>query len=208
LSHREFEKPFFDQGFQIIAGVDEAGRGPLAGPVVAAACIIPPSLFLEGIADSKKLSPKQRKALYQRLTTHPEIEVAVGVVDHETIDRLNILQASLQAMVIAVNQLSTPPDFLLIDGNQLPPISLPSKAIVKGDALSQSIGAASIIAKHYRDQMMEAFHHEWPEYGFIKHKGYGTKTHREAIEKYGPCPIHRRSFEPIKSYYSLQSIKK
>jgi len=195
----ELEEMAFQEGYQIIAGVDEAGRGPLAGPVVAAACVLPRGLVIKGIDDSKKLTPKERKELYCTLVAHPEVDFAVGVVEHQQIDLMNILQASLEAMAIAVKNLAVAPHFLLIDGNQLPPTEVPSKAVVKGDSLSQSIGAASIIAKHLRDQMMMQFHLEWPEYGFDKHKGYATQSHIQAIHQHGPCPIHRQSFEPIKS---------
>lgn len=189
----------YQEGYQIIAGVDEAGRGPLAGPVVAAACIFPRGLVLEGVDDSKKLSPIKREEIYQILVSHPEIDFAIGVVEQAQIDVINILQASLAAMAIAVKNLIVEPDFLLVDGNQLPPTRIPSKAVVKGDSLSQSIAAASILAKHSRDQMMLQFHLEWPQYGFDKHKGYATRAHLQAIQKHGPCPIHRKSFEPIKS---------
>lgn len=189
----------YQEGYQIIAGVDEAGRGPLAGPVVAAACIFPRGLVLEGVDDSKKLSPIKREEIYQILVSHPEIDFAIGVVEQAQIDVINILQASLAAMAIAVKNLIVEPDFLLVDGNHLPPTRIPSKAVVKGDSLSQSIAAASILAKHSRDQMMLQFHLEWPQYGFDKHKGYATRAHLQAIQKHGPCPIHRKSFEPIKS---------
>ncbi|MCB1074089.1 MAG: ribonuclease HII [Simkania sp.] len=195
----KLEEMAYQEGYQIIAGVDEAGRGPLAGPVVAAACIFPRGLVLEGVDDSKKLSPIKREEIYQILVSHPEIDFAIGVVEQAQIDVINILQASLAAMAIAVKNLIVEPDFLLVDGNQLPPTRIPSKAVVKGDSLSQSIAAASILAKHSRDQMMLQFHLEWPQYGFDKHKGYATRAHLQAIQKHGPCPIHRKSFEPIKS---------
>jgi ribonuclease HII len=195
----KLEEMAYQEGYQIIAGVDEAGRGPLAGPVVAAACIFPRDLVLEGVDDSKKLSPKEREEIYQILVSHPEIDFAIGVVEQAQIDVINILQASLAAMAIAVKNLIVEPDFLLVDGNQLPPTGIPSKAVVKGDSLSQSIAAASILAKHSRDQMMLQLHLEWPQYGFDKHKGYATRAHLQAIQKHGLCPIHRKSFEPIKS---------
>ncbi|WP_420422680.1 ribonuclease HII [Simkania sp.] len=192
----------YQEGYQIVAGVDEAGRGPLAGPVVAAACVFTRDLVLEGVDDSKKLTPKEREEIYQTLVTHPEIDFAIGIVEHTQIDIINILQASLEAMAIAVKNLAIEPDFLLIDGNQYPPIEIASKAVVKGDSLSQSIAAASILAKHTRDQMMLQFHLEWPQYGFDKHKGYATRSHLQAIQDHGPCPIHRKSFEPIKSIFA------
>ena len=189
----------YQEGYQIIAGVDEAGRGPLAGPVVAAACIFPRGLVLEGVDDSKKLSPKKREEIYQILVSHPEIDFAIGVVEQTQIDVINILQASLTAMASAIKNLVVEPDFLLVDGNQSPPTEIACKAVVKGDSLSQSIAAASILAKHSRDQMMLQFHLKWPLYGFDKHKGYATRAHLQAIQKHGPCPIHRKSFEPLKS---------
>ncbi|CCB88638.1 ribonuclease HII [Simkania negevensis] len=195
----KLEEMAYQEGYQIIAGVDEAGRGPLAGPVVAAACIFPRGLVLEGVDDSKKISPIKREEIYQILVSHPEIDFAIGVVEQAQIDVINILQASLAAMAIAVKNLIVEPDFLLVDGNQLPPTRIPSKAVVKGDSLSQSIAAASILAKHSRDQMMLQLHLKWPQYGFDKHKGYATRAHLQAIQKHGPCPIHRKSFEPIKS---------
>lgn len=195
----EIEEMTYSEGYQIIAGVDEAGRGPLAGPVVAAACILSRGLIIEGVDDSKKLTAEKRKELYKILTEHPEVEFAVGIVHHHRIDAINILQASLEAMSIAVQNLTVSPDFLLIDGNQLPPTTIASKAVIKGDSLSQSIAAASIIAKFTRDTIMVEMHEKWPEYGFNQHFGYATQQHLEAITKHGPCPIHRTSFEPIKS---------
>lgn len=192
----------YEEGYQVIAGVDEAGRGPLAGPVVAAACVFSRGLVIEGIDDSKKLTPKQREELYQVLVNHPEIDFALGIVEHSQIDAINILRATLEAMAIAVKNLALEPDFLLVDGNQRPPTEIALKTVIKGDSLSQSIAAASILAKHSRDQMMLQFHQEWPQYGFDKHKGYATRTHLQAIQEHGPCPIHRKSFEPIKSLLS------
>ena len=199
----ELEEMAFEEGYQLIAGVDEAGRGPVAGPVVAAACILPRGLLIEGVDDSKKLTPEKRKELYSTLATHPEIDFAIGVVESQQIDAINILRASLEAMAIAVKNLRVDPDFLLIDGNQLPPTEIASKTVIKGDSLSQSIAAASIIAKYLRDQLMMQFHLKWPQYGFDKHKGYATQSHIRAIYQHGPCPIHRQSFEPIKSLKKL-----
>lgn len=193
------EEQAISNGFKIVAGVDEAGRGPLAGPVVCAACIIPPKVFIPGINDSKLLSPQQRFTLYEQITTHPNIVYAVGIVDVEQIDRVNILQATIQGMIEAVNNLKKKPDYLLVDGLKLPHPSIPGEKIIKGDALSSLIAAASIIAKETRDRIMQKYDEVWPEYKFSKHKGYGTEAHFEAIHKYGPCPIHRKSFEPIKS---------
>jgi ribonuclease HII len=188
-----FEEEARCEGFCHIAGVDEAGRGPLAGPVVAASCIIPQNLYFPGIDDSKKLTPKKRAELFKDLTFHPDVIYGVATVSHEEIDRINILQATIVAMLQAVAQLSITPDLLLVDGMKLPS-PIPSKKIVKGDSLSQSIAAASIIAKETRDRLMEEYDRLWPEYGFKDHKGYGTERHREAIKKYGPCKIHRMSF--------------
>ncbi len=189
-------------GYQFIAGIDEAGRGPLAGPVVAAACILPPDAFLSGINDSKKLTHRQRNAFFQFLTNSSQIAFGIGIVDHEEIDRINILEATKCAMMLAVDNLPKPPDFLLIDAVQLKMLAVPFKAIIHGDALSQSIAAASVIAKVTRDMLMTSYHDTWPEYGFDKHKGYATAGHRKALETFGPCPIHRKSFEPIKSQFA------
>lgn len=198
----KFERLARERGFRFIAGVDEAGRGPLAGPVVAAACMLPEEFDLEGVDDSKKLTPAQRQEIYLKLTQHPEVISAVGVVDSILIDQINILRATLEAMILAVSALSKRPDYLLIDGNQLPKFDIPCQAIVHGDSLSRSIAAASIIAKVTRDRMMQGYHAEWPAYGFDQHKGYGTAQHLAAIQAHGPCPIHRLSFEPIKSFVS------
>lgn len=185
-------------GFHTIAGVDEAGRGPLAGPVVAAACIIPHDVFIIGIDDSKKLSPKQRCALFEELTSRSDIRYHVGIISHQEIDEINILQATIKAMQVALHGLDPAPDLTLVDGLSLTS-HLPCKKIIGGDALSQSIAAASVIAKETRDRIMTKYHEEWPHYGFHQHKGYGTKQHLEALNKHGACPIHRKSFKPITS---------
>lgn len=190
----KYEKAARAQGFRWIAGVDEAGRGPLAGPVFAAACIIPEKCFFRGIDDSKKLSPEQRDDLFVKITTHKDVVYGIASVSHDEIDRINILQASMQAMLQAVAKLFVVPDFLLVDGLHLPHPNIPSQKIIKGDALSQSIAAASILAKVSRDRLMIELDAQWPEYGFKQHKGYGTPKHLEALAKYGPSPIHRRSF--------------
>ena len=194
-----FEEKAFKKGHRLIAGVDEAGRGPLAGPVVAAACILPRGLIIEGVDDSKKLTSVQRTELYHIITKHPEIIFGIGIVENDLIDEMNILQASLHAMKLAIQNLSESPDYLLIDGNHLPATHIASKAVIKGDSRSQSIGAASILAKYTRDALMIELHEKWPHYGFDQHKGYGTKKHVDALKIHGPCPIHRRSFEPVKS---------
>lgn len=194
-----FEKEAYQQGYRILAGIDEAGRGPLAGPVVAAACILPKGLLIANVNDSKQLTPKTRERLFERLTTDSSIIFGVGIIESEEIDRINIYQATIRAMWQAVDQLATFPDCLLVDGMGLPHPVLPCKKIIKGDQLSQSIAAASIIAKETRDRLMRAYHQQWPLYGFDQHKGYGTAQHLEALDRFGPCPIHRRSFEPIKT---------
>ncbi|MES2121669.1 MAG: ribonuclease HII [Chlamydiota bacterium] len=182
------------RGFHRIAGVDEAGRGPLAGPVVAAACILPEDALIAGVDDSKKLSPSKRFEIFQRLISDPRIEYGIGIISPEIIDQVNILQATFLAMLAAVSHLTTPPDFLLIDGNRKPPFSIPLDLIVKGDSRSQSIAAASIIAKETRDELMRALDQSYPQYGFAIHKGYGTKAHTQALFQHGPSPVHRKSF--------------
>lgn len=194
-----FEDAARQQGFQLIAGIDEAGRGPLAGPVVAAACIIPEGVYLPGIDDSKKLTPVKRAEILKMIQSDPRILYAVGIKNHEEIDRHNIYQATILAMLEAVSKLARQPEMLLVDGLLLPHASIPTQKIIKGDARSQSIAAASIIAKETRDRLMEEFHLQWPDYGFHKHKGYATEQHLTAIQAHGPSPIHRLSFEPLKS---------
>jgi len=193
------EKEARSNGFQTIAGIDEAGRGPLAGPVVSAAVILPDHLPVSGISDSKKVSPKKREALYDDIYRH-SVAVGVGIVDPVEIDRINILQASLTAMAISVQNLHPVPDFLLIDGNFTISFDLPQKAVIKGDSLSISIAAASIIAKVTRDRMMVVYAKEYPEFDFSKNKGYPTKAHKAAIEKFGYSPIHRLSFRGVKEF--------
>jgi ribonuclease HII len=192
-----FEKKAIKAGYSKIAGIDEAGRGPLAGPVVAAAVILPDSLPVSGIKDSKKLTPKKRERLFEEIYRHA-VAVGIGIVDPIEIDRINILEASRSAMALAVDDLALEPDYLLIDGTFRIPSSLPQEPIPKGDTLSISIAAASIIAKVTRDKMMVKFHQEYPQFGFAQHKGYPTKAHKAAIKKYGCCPIHRKSFKGVK----------
>ncbi len=189
----EYEEKYAAEGFQAVCGVDEAGRGPLAGPVFAAAVILPAGLVIEGINDSKKLTEKKREALFD-VIKEKAAAYCIASASVEEIERMNILQADLLAMKRAVEGLSVPADMAMIDGNITPHLSIPCTAIVKGDALSASIAAASILAKVSRDRLMLELAKEYPEYGFEKHKGYGTKFHREAILTYGPCAIHRRSF--------------
>ena len=187
------------KGYRLIAGVDEAGRGPLAGPVVAAAVVLPADAFLQGLDDSKKLSPAKREELFPKIQTQA-IAYGVAVVSPEVIDEINILQAALLAMKQAVEMFPSDPDLLLIDGNQKIDSSIEQWAIVKGDAKSFSISAASVLAKVTRDHIMEDYHHLYPQYGFARHKGYGTKLHRDLIAKHGPCPIHRSTFKGVAEY--------
>ena len=194
-----FEKEAAQKGYRDIAGIDEAGRGPLAGPVVSAAVILSPLIQLTDINDSKKLSPKKRARLYEKIYVHA-ISIGIGIVDAIEIDRINILQASLLAMAMAVDNLQPQPDCLLIDGTFGISSNLPQKPIAKGDSLSISIAAASIIAKVTRDRLMESYHDYYPQFGFSQHKGYPTKAHKEAIRKFGFSPIHRKSFRGVKEY--------
>lgn len=200
------EKRLMADGFTAIAGIDEAGRGPLAGPVVAVACILPPHAIFEHLNDSKQLTSEMREHLYASLCSDPGTRFGLGVSDVLTIDRMNILQATFLAMRQAVAALKISPDYLLIDGKHVPSFDIPSLAIIEGDSHSVSIAAASILAKVTRDRMMVEFDLKWPDYGFKKHKGYATEEHLEAIRKLGPCPIHRKSFNPIKSLYASQQI--
>ncbi len=188
----EFEKQKWREGYTRVVGIDEAGRGPLAGPVVTGACLLPKDFDVPGVNDSKKLTEKQRERIYSLLTTHSEVEWAIGIADARLIDEINILQATIYAMREAAEKLS--PDFLLVDGLSL---GDRSEKIIKGDQRSLSIAAASIIAKVTRDEMMRKAHLRWPEYGFAKHKGYGTKLHLEALREHGPCEIHRMTFAPV-----------
>ena len=183
----------------LVAGVDEAGRGPLAGPVVAAAVILDDLHPIAGLADSKKLTAARREALFDEIRARA-LCFSIAEASVEEIDRLNILQATLLAMRRAVLGLRLKPKMVLVDGNRLPTLDIPAEAIVKGDALVPAISAASILAKVMRDRMMRAYAEEYPEYGFDKHKGYGTAAHTEAILRYGPCPLHRRSF--LKKLYA------
>ena len=194
-----FEKKATAEGFNNIAGIDEAGRGPLAGPVVSAAVILPQNFSVNGVVDSKKLTIKKRLRLYQEIYTHA-VSVGVGIVDSVEIDRINILQASLLSMSMAAQNLRPQPECLLIDGTFSISSPLPQKPIAKGDTLSISIAAASIVAKVTRDRLMEEYNAYYPQFGFSQHKGYPTRAHKEAIRKFGYCPIHRRSFRGVKEY--------
>lgn len=185
-------------GLQVICGVDEAGRGPLAGPVCAAAVILPKHLQIPGLTDSKKLTDKKRRELFP-IIQEQAIAYGIGLASESEIDEINILQATFLAMRRALDQLSVRPEIALIDGNRETDFGLPVKTVVKGDSLSANIAAASILAKVTRDNLMVELAEKYPEYGFEIHKGYGTKAHYEALGTYGPCPIHRRSF--LKKFY-------
>lgn len=191
-----FEDEIQTQGYQIIAGIDEAGRGPLAGPVVAAAVVLPRGKKIKGLNDSKKLSPAQREKFFHLIFEHAQ-GIGVGIVEAPEIDRSNIWRATQKAMVEAIKNLPACPDFLLIDGKFPLAVSIAQKVIIKGDQRCQSIAAASIIAKVTRDRIMVNYHETYPQYNFARHKGYATKEHLAAIRRYGCCPIHRHSFKPI-----------
>jgi len=199
MEQMAFEEKTGAKGFSIIAGIDEAGRGPLAGPVVSGAVILPVSFSVIGITDSKKLTRKKRELLYKEIYTNA-LSVGVGIVEPKEIDSINILQASLFSMSLAVKDLSIQPQYLLIDGKFPIPSDIPQESIIKGDSLSISIGAASIIAKVTRDRLMHRYHEKYPQYGFDRHKGYPTLAHRQAVKEFGPCPIHRRTFKGVREY--------
>ena len=207
LSDRfEFERVLWQKNVARIAGVDEAGRGPLAGPVVAAAAILPSRWAetglpagLAGLNDSKQLTAAQREKYFQFITGCEEIEFAIAQVDAAAIDEINILQATHHAMNDALAQLNPQPQHALVDGRPVKTMRVPQTAIVKGDARSYSIAAASVLAKVTRDRLMLEYHRQWPEYGFAEHKGYGTAQHLAAIVRHGPCPIHRQTFAPLKT---------
>jgi len=188
-----YENEYYAEGAAFIAGVDEVGRGPLAGPVLACAIILPKGLTIEGVDDSKKLTEKKRESL-AKIIRESAVAVSIGMADVITIDTVNIYQATVKAMTGAVNGLAVKPDVVLIDAMRLPDIKITQRAIIKGDALSMSIAAASIVAKAARDEMMREYHEIYPEYGFDQHKGYGTQKHIAAIRAHGLCPIHRVSF--------------
>lgn len=188
-----YENKAYANGFKLVAGIDEAGRGPLAGPVVAAAVILPKDLIIEGVNDSKKLSPKKREMLFD-VIKEKALAYGIGIVDEKVIDEINILNATRKAMVTAVESLKVKPDFLLTDAMRIEEIGIPHLDIVKGDSKSISIAAASIIAKVTRDRIMDEYDKKYPEYGFSKHKGYGTAEHIDAIKNFGICPIHRLTY--------------
>jgi len=191
-----FEAKARSEGFQVIAGLDEAGRGPLAGPVVAAAVVLPPTRNLKGVADSKTLTAERREKAFF-LIQKKALGVGIGIVEAEEIDRLNILRASLKAMELALQGLSIAPDCLLIDGLHTLNLPLKQQAIPKGDGRCLSIAAASIMAKVTRDRLMVDYHARYPQYNFAQHKGYGTREHLQAIREHGCCPLHRQSFRTI-----------
>ncbi len=199
-----FERAACIQGFQIIAGVDEVGRGPLAGPVMAAAVILPKGLHIPGIDDSKKLSPLKREILFEVITAKA-LSIGIGIVKPEVIDNINILQATRLAMLNAVEQLDPQPDYLLIDGITTINSRITQKTVKKGDSLSLSIAAASIIAKVTRDRLMVEMDRLYPGYGFAAHKGYGSVLHMEAIRQLGPSPIHRLTFGGVKEHVACLS---
>lgn len=191
----DYENHLWERGL-IPAGVDEAGRGPLAGPVVAASVVLSKDNPIEGLNDSKALSPLKRSILYD-LISERCLSFAVGIIDNDVIDNINILQATINAMEKSIIALTIKPDLVYIDGNRPTTLDIAQQTIVKGDTKCQSIAAASIIAKVTRDRIMEKMHEKYPQYDFIKHKGYPTKSHYEALKKYGPCPIHRVSFNGV-----------
>jgi ribonuclease HII len=190
------ENSLYEKGYQFIAGVDEVGRGPLAGPVVAAAVVLPPYHTIPGINDSKKLSAHKRETLYTDIL-NGALSTGIGIIDHTEIDQTNILKASLKAMSLAVNKLDCSVDYLLIDGIFPIQSAIPQETVKKGDSLSVLIAAASVIAKVTRDRMMNDYHRKYPCYNFAHNKGYGTKEHRDAIQQYGYSPLHRKTFKGV-----------
>ncbi len=195
-SNNIYESKLWHRDIKLVAGIDEAGRGPLAGPVVAAAVIFSPFKKIGGIKDSKQLSASKREELFE-LINKKALDWGVGIVSERIIEKINILQATRLAMLKAIQEIKTCPEFLLIDGNISLDVEISQQPIIDGDQKSFSIGAASIMAKVTRDRMMQKYHRLFPEYGFDKHKGYGTPEHFEALQTYGPCPIHRRTYEPV-----------
>ncbi len=193
-----YEESLRKKGFLRIAGLDEAGRGPLAGPVVAAAVILKNNIRITGLRDSKKVPAKERESLFKEIARF-SVDIGIGIVGHEEIDRLNILKATRLAMQYAVENLSSPPDLLVIDAVSLHSIQIKQFSIIKGESISASIAAASIVAKCERDKIMLDYHHQFPHYHFDRNKGYSTKDHLDMIRIYGPCPIHRKSFRRVRS---------
>jgi ribonuclease HII len=191
-----FERAAHASGYRCIAGLDEAGRGPLAGPVVAAAVVLPGGLLIPGLTDSKQVDESKRERLYA-VIVEQAASYGIGIVDERTIDDVNIYQATIIAMERALETLSPLPDYLLLDAMTLPRVAIPQKPLIKGDCRSHSIAAASILAKVTRDRLMAILHEKYPQYNFLKHKGYGTKEHLALLEKHGPCEAHRKSFNPV-----------
>lgn len=200
-----YEKKAYANGAIIIAGIDEAGRGPLAGPVVAAAAILPCAFRHKTLNDSKQLSAEQRELIFAELTTNPDVCWAIGISEVEVIDQYNILRATWRAMQLALDALTVKPDHVLVDGLRVPLIGVTQTAIVKGDCRSFSIAAASVIAKVTRDRLMLALHEQFPAYNFARHKGYATVEHLAALEQHGPSPVHRRSFAPVR--HAVQPVQ-
>lgn len=198
-----YERSLSSQGCRRIAGIDEAGRGPLAGPVVAACCILPIGFLPPGVNDSKQLTEEQRESLFALIQSIPSIEYGIGIAEPAEIDRHNILKATFLAMSRALSQLPSPPDAIIVDGSLAPSFGIPTLPIVKGDGKSASIASASILAKVTRDRIMVALDEQYPQYGFKVHKGYGTPEHLSALRKFGPCAIHRHTFDPIRSLQNL-----
>jgi len=198
----EYEKSYYQQGYHKVAGIDEAGRGPLAGPVVVAAVILPVNYFFPGLNDSKKLTAKQRENLFHEITENA-LAISCVEVSVETIDTINIYQATISGMYQSLKELALAPEAVLIDAVPLKELTIPNESLIKGDQRSASIAAASIIAKVTRDRRMDELEGVYPHYGFSQHKGYGTKEHLAAIEKYGPCPAHRKTFSPINRWGGL-----
>lgn len=201
----EFEKKLYKKGYTLIGGIDEVGRGPLIGPVVAACVILPKNFYHENIKDSKKLSEKKREELYSIIMENA-IDVGIGIIDSKRIDEINIYEATKEAMLMAINNMRIKPEYLLIDAMKLN-TDIPYEAIIKGDAKSESIAAASIIAKVTRDRMLIELDKKYPMYGFKKNKGYGTKEHIDAINKYGVLDSHRRSFKPVMDELEKENIE-
>lgn len=199
----KYEEELYDSNYKLVCGIDEAGRGPLAGPIVVAACILPAFTKIEGINDSKKLSEKKRKELF-KIIKKEAIDYSIVFVSEKEVDKLNVYQATKKGMLEAVNKLKSKPDYVLIDAMPLNELEMKHLSLVHGDALSASIAAASILAKVTRDEYMEKMDFKYPNYGFKKHKGYCTKAHIEALEKYGPCKIHRKTFSPVSKYYACE----
>lgn len=191
---KQHEQEWFDRGLLYIAGIDEAGRGPLAGPVTVGCVIMPENSMIEGINDSKKISESKREKLYEKIIEEA-IAWSVGIVDEKEIDNINILNATKKALTMAINSIEVKPELIFVDAlENIDTIGIPYKSLIKGDSKVYSISAASIVAKVTRDRIMRKYAEEYPEYGFERHKGYGTANHIKAIKKFGPCPIHRKSF--------------